>query len=525
MGGRPGPCHLGSQKGATDVASGTAAAVGEGPAVAEAFQRALRHARPGPGWPAAPDPGGQRRYRVRPPARLRRHRTSFGEFQERVPIATYEDLEPYITAQMHGRPNQLTKEPPVLFTTTSGTTGNRKYIPMTHEGKRAKSHLTWLWFCGMYRDHPGIVGGRILSVVSPEVESHAPSGVPCGAESGHAYRTMPGPVKLDVHRPLRGVRHRGLRGQVLHAAAAGRRPGHQLHRHRQPQHRPAARRPAGTAHRVDHSGRPRRDALLRVLGAPGSSRRSAPATGPRARQASGTGGGRRRRPAAARAGLARAGRDRLLEGWDGRRLPGEVRHLVPTAAAGQGLRLLRHRAARLGPAQRPGRRRDHRDRHQRARVPPRRRGPRPRGPGAAAGRAAGGRAAVFRLRDQRLGPVSLRDERHRRGGRTLREDAADPVHPEGQGGCLVHRREALRGPDHRRRRQGAGGAPGPLPLHRGRRRAGGRHQPPPDLPDRVRRPDRRPRRFGAGGPHRHGPWGPERRVPRPSGSRSATAPR
>jgi hypothetical protein len=127
--------------------------------------------------------------------------TSFGQFQERVPISTYEDLEPYITAEMNGRPNQLTKEPPVLFTTTSGTTGNRKYIPMTREGKRAKSHLTWLWFCGMYRDHPGIVGGRILSVVSPEVESYAPSGVPCGAESGHGYRTMPGPVKSMYTAP------------------------------------------------------------------------------------------------------------------------------------------------------------------------------------------------------------------------------------------------------------------------------------------------------------------------------------
>jgi GH3 auxin-responsive promoter len=127
--------------------------------------------------------------------------TSFRQFQERVPISGYEDLEPYITAEMNGRPNQLTKDPPVLFTTTSGTTGKRKYIPMTHEGKRAKSHLTWLWFCGLYRDHPGIVGGRILSVVSPEVESHAPSGVPCGAESGHAYRTMPGPVKSMYTAP------------------------------------------------------------------------------------------------------------------------------------------------------------------------------------------------------------------------------------------------------------------------------------------------------------------------------------
>jgi hypothetical protein len=126
---------------------------------------------------------------------------SFQQFQERVPISAYEDLEPYITAEMDGRPNQLTKEPPVLFTTTSGTTGNRKYIPMTREGKRAKSHLTWLWFCGLYRDHPGIVGGRILSVVSPEVESHAPSGVPIGAESGHGYRTMPGPVKSMYTAP------------------------------------------------------------------------------------------------------------------------------------------------------------------------------------------------------------------------------------------------------------------------------------------------------------------------------------
>ncbi len=126
---------------------------------------------------------------------------TFGEFQERVPISTYEDLEPYINAAMLGQPNQLTKDPPVLFTTTSGTTGNRKYIPMTREGKRAKSHLTWLWMCGLYRDHPGVVSGRILSVVSPEVESHTPSGVPCGAESGHAYRTMPGPVRSMYTAP------------------------------------------------------------------------------------------------------------------------------------------------------------------------------------------------------------------------------------------------------------------------------------------------------------------------------------
>jgi hypothetical protein len=127
--------------------------------------------------------------------------TAFREFQERVPISSYEDLEPYITAAMQGQPNQLTKDPPVLFTTTSGTTGNRKYIPMTREGKTAKSRLMWLWLSALYRDHPGIAAGRILSVVSPEVESYAPGGTPCGAESGHAYRTMPGPVKSIYTAP------------------------------------------------------------------------------------------------------------------------------------------------------------------------------------------------------------------------------------------------------------------------------------------------------------------------------------
>jgi hypothetical protein len=126
---------------------------------------------------------------------------SFKEFQSRLPISGYQDLEPYIKAAMHGRPNQLTRSAPVLFTTTSGTTGASKYIPMTREGRRAKSKLMWLWLSALHRDHPGIAAGKILSVVSPEVESYAPNHTPCGAESGHAYRTMPRPVRWMYSTP------------------------------------------------------------------------------------------------------------------------------------------------------------------------------------------------------------------------------------------------------------------------------------------------------------------------------------
>jgi hypothetical protein len=126
---------------------------------------------------------------------------SFRTFQQRVPISQYEDLEPYIRAAMAERPNQLTKSPPILFTTTSGTTGRRKYIPMTAESRRLKAKVMRLWLAAFYRDHPTLAAGKLLSVVSPEIESRTSKGIPCGSESGHAYRTMPRIVRSMYATP------------------------------------------------------------------------------------------------------------------------------------------------------------------------------------------------------------------------------------------------------------------------------------------------------------------------------------
>ena len=116
---------------------------------------------------------------------------TFAEFQRAVPITTYEDLAPYISRQLEGEPAQLTASRPVLFVTTSGTTGQSKYIPVTPESKASKSQQMRTWFSALMRDHPTVAEGKTLSVVSPEVEERAPCGTPCGAESGHAYRNMP----------------------------------------------------------------------------------------------------------------------------------------------------------------------------------------------------------------------------------------------------------------------------------------------------------------------------------------------
>ena len=116
---------------------------------------------------------------------------SFSGFQKQVPITEYEEIEPYIEASRNGQPAQLTRERPVFYALTSGTTGPAKYIPVTEASRNAKSRLMRLWLSALFRDHPSIAGGAVLQVASPEVEERAPDGTPCGAEAGHAYRNMP----------------------------------------------------------------------------------------------------------------------------------------------------------------------------------------------------------------------------------------------------------------------------------------------------------------------------------------------
>lgn len=157
----------------------------------------------------------------------RRHR--FGslktlfDFQNAVPLGSYESLSPYIQAALNGEPSQLTVEAPVFFAITSGTTGPSKYIPVTKESGIRKSQLTRVWLSGLYRDHPTIFDGRILAVVSPAVESYSPSGTPCGSESGHGYRNMPFYLKAIYSCPYEVYRIKGYRSRyyALVRIAAG----------------------------------------------------------------------------------------------------------------------------------------------------------------------------------------------------------------------------------------------------------------------------------------------------------------
>lgn len=120
---------------------------------------------------------------------------SISDFQASVPLTDYERLRPYIDRMKKGEANILTADPAILFGSTSGTTGQPKLIPVTKYSRATKAGVMDIWAYYVARDHPRVVDGRVLAVVSPEVEGYTESGIPYGAESGHGYKNMLWAVK------------------------------------------------------------------------------------------------------------------------------------------------------------------------------------------------------------------------------------------------------------------------------------------------------------------------------------------
>jgi hypothetical protein len=121
---------------------------------------------------------------------------SLKDWQKAIPVVTYEDLRERVERMTRGEKNVLTAEAPVMFAKTSGTTGQAKYIPVT-PNCQGRDHADQLraWLHYARRDHPRMFQGKVLSLLSPAVEGHTPSGIPYGSTSGVVYRDMPWVVK------------------------------------------------------------------------------------------------------------------------------------------------------------------------------------------------------------------------------------------------------------------------------------------------------------------------------------------
>lgn len=116
---------------------------------------------------------------------------SIDDYRLLVPVSDSEKIFPYVARMMDGDENVLTGDKVVSFGLTSGTTGKPKNIPVTKFSRAKKAETMSLWAYYVSRDHPHVLDGKVLAIINPEEEIFTGKGVPCGAESGHAYKNMP----------------------------------------------------------------------------------------------------------------------------------------------------------------------------------------------------------------------------------------------------------------------------------------------------------------------------------------------
>ncbi|MCX7943740.1 MAG: GH3 auxin-responsive promoter family protein [Deltaproteobacteria bacterium] len=103
------------------------------------------------------------------------------EYRERVPLQTYDTLEPYIERIKNGEKNILTSEEVIFFGRTSGTTGAAKFIPVTKSFLQEYKLPRRAWMRQVVTEMPGLVYGRLLTIHSPKIEGRTKGGIPYGS--------------------------------------------------------------------------------------------------------------------------------------------------------------------------------------------------------------------------------------------------------------------------------------------------------------------------------------------------------
>jgi hypothetical protein len=112
------------------------------------------------------------------------------EFQDRVPLATWDDYEPWVERIAAGERGVLTKAPVRILELSSGSAAAAKRIPYTADLQREIRHAVAPWICDVYQRIPPLTRGPgYWSITPPALEEARarPSVVPVGFEEDGEY--------------------------------------------------------------------------------------------------------------------------------------------------------------------------------------------------------------------------------------------------------------------------------------------------------------------------------------------------
>jgi hypothetical protein len=113
------------------------------------------------------------------------------QYRQRVPVNDYESLRHHIACQQASGEPCLTRERPILFARTSGSSGRPKDIPILPSSVRQYRRSQQMVASLIHRAFPGAFAGKVLAIGSPAIEGYTEHGTPYGAMSGLIYESMP----------------------------------------------------------------------------------------------------------------------------------------------------------------------------------------------------------------------------------------------------------------------------------------------------------------------------------------------
>lgn len=123
-------------------------------------------------------------------------------WQKNVKLNDYEDFRPLVERHKHGESNLLFPGKPVMYATTSGTTSEPKWIPITETYlKNIYGKMTKVWLYNFIKNRPKVFHGSIVSIVGKKIEGYAPDGTMFGSVSGVTQSDCPKFVKALYASP------------------------------------------------------------------------------------------------------------------------------------------------------------------------------------------------------------------------------------------------------------------------------------------------------------------------------------
>lgn len=123
---------------------------------------------------------------------------SIEEYQKRIPVVTYDDLEPYVRRMLEGEKNILTAYPVHHMNETSGTIGLPKRIPMSEKQYSIFQKYNYAYLNGVKAAYlnPVWMEGRTFSTSSGTCKT-LPSGITVGSASAKMAEMLGGSDRLE----------------------------------------------------------------------------------------------------------------------------------------------------------------------------------------------------------------------------------------------------------------------------------------------------------------------------------------